>query len=772
MRHWLYTGLLLCLAVPHIMFGQTGSISGSVLTDSVAAEHAAVGILNSPLGTHTNAAGQFILRNIPYGTYTLSATYIGFEKLEKTITLNEQNPHFETQFWLNKKVLQLEKLVITGTKTFQHQTKSPVMVNVLDHKTLNNVQACNLSEGLKFQAGMRVETDCQTCNYTQLRMNGLAGGYSQILINGRPIFSPLTGLYGLEQIPTNMIDRIEIVRGGGSSLYGSSAIGGTVNVLTKIPKTNSYSLGYSFQSINANAQEHQLTGNATAIAAKKNSGISIFVNRRIREAYDHNGDNFSELPKLNNQAIGTTFFLLPKNNQKLEVSLSYLKEYRYGGEMISNVPAHRVQQAEERTHHVLMGSADYQINFKNDKTSLISYFAWQHTKREHYTGILPDEADEFLQHVANPPYGNAQVSTYNAGIQLNHRANFISGTKNAFTLGAEYLQDDVLDVIPAYQYRVDQRTEDVAFFAQSDWALLPQLSLLSGVRMDRHNLVSNPIFSPRVALLYKIKQTTQLRLSYGAGFRAPQAFDSDMHIAFAGGGVSRVLLSPILGTETSKSLSASINYDQTSEKFIVGFTLEGFYNRLQRAFILQPIGQDQFGELFEKQNGQGATVFGGILEVRANYNRQLQLEAGFTLQNSLFDEEIEYIDGVPSLRHFMRTPNDYGFANLTITPNESFSFNLNYVYTGSMFVPHFAGASNQLRDEIFRSPAFSELSAKMGYTLNIKSFPPSMEIYGGVKNMLNAYQRAFDVGKYRDSNFIYGPAAPRTVYLGLRLLKN
>ena len=100
-------------------------------------------------------------------------------------------------------------MVITGTRTFKRKTTSPVIVNILSSTTLNNVQACNLSECLKFQPDLRVETNCQTCNYTQLRMNGLAGGYSQILINGRPIFSPLTGLYGLEQIPTNMIERIE-----------------------------------------------------------------------------------------------------------------------------------------------------------------------------------------------------------------------------------------------------------------------------------------------------------------------------------------------------------------------------------------------------------------------------------------------------------------------------------------------------------------------------------------------------------------------------------
>ena len=118
----------------------------------------------------------------------------------------------------------LNEIVVTGTKTLKRKTETPIIVNILNGKTLNNLQACNLSDGLKFQPGLRIETNCQTCNYTQLRMNGLQGGYSQILVNGRPIFSALMGLYGMEQLPVNMIERVEVVRGGGSSLYGTGAI--------------------------------------------------------------------------------------------------------------------------------------------------------------------------------------------------------------------------------------------------------------------------------------------------------------------------------------------------------------------------------------------------------------------------------------------------------------------------------------------------------------------------------------------------------------------
>jgi outer membrane receptor for ferrienterochelin and colicins len=251
-------------------------------------------------------------------------------------------------------------------------------------------------------------------------MNGLAGGYSQILINGRPIFSPLTGLYGMEQLPTNMIERIEVVRGGGSSLYGSSAVGGTVNVITKLPTKNSYSLDYSYQQIGGQANDHQLRGNTSVIAPNEKSGLSIFLNKRQRDFYDHNDDNFSELSKIENTSVGVNAFFLPKENQKLEFSISNLNEYRFGGEMVDK-PAYLTQQSEERTHNVWMGSADYQLNSKDQKTSLISYAAWQHTTRDHYTGIKPDSGEALQQHLENSPYGVSNVSTYNAGIQVNHK---------------------------------------------------------------------------------------------------------------------------------------------------------------------------------------------------------------------------------------------------------------------------------------------------------------------------------------------------------------
>ncbi len=775
---------LLLFATMTILLGFTNTLSAKPtnasvygkVVDRVTGEglpYVKVTLKGTTTGTMTDDKGKYTLKNVPLGKVIIMAEYIGYELESKKVTIRK-GKKIKVNFHLSEKSTELYEVVVTGTKTVKRQTDSPVIVNVVNSKMLKNVQACNLSEGLKFQPGLRVETDCQTCNYTQLRMNGLQGGYSQILINGRPIFSPLTGLYGMEQIPANMIDRIEVVRGGGSSLYGSSAIGGTVNVITKVPKKNSYNLDYNYQNIDGMTNDHTISANSTLISEDRNSGVSFFMNHRERGFYDANNDNFSEIPMIKNTSIGASLFFIPTENQKLEVNISNIHEYRFGGEMLPEKPAYLTQQSEERTHDVWMASADYQINFNDGNSSFISYLAWQNTYRKHYTGTQPDKTDsvEYAEFVANPPYGISKVSTYNIGTQLNHKVtNFLNG-KNIFTLGAEYVYDDVLDTIPTYNYITDQVTTDLGAFVQSDWEIIPNLTLLSGVRFDKHNLIKNKIMiSPRASLMYKYKGNTQFRLSYGTGFRAPQAFDTDLHIAFAGGGVSRITLSPDLKPEKSQSWSASINYDKPMEHFIGGFTVEGFYNELTDVFYQAPNGSDKHGDLFEKRNGDGAKILGTTLELRANYDRIVQLECGLTLQSSKYNHPVKIDDDLTvETREFMRAPNHYGFAVLTLNPNKKFNATLNYVYTGSMKMPHIGGeGTGHPKTTFFTSTPFSEFSTKLGYTFEIDKIDSGIELYGGVKNIFNDYQQAFDIGKNRDSNFTYGPAQPRTFYIGIKI---
>jgi len=600
-------------------------------------------------------------------------------------------------------------------------------------------------------------------------MNGLQGGYSQILVNSRPICSPLTGLYGMEQIPANMIDKIEVVRGGVSALYGSSAIGGTVNVITKMPVSNNYTLSNTFQRISGQTTENIISGNASIVNEERNTGISFFINNKKRGFYDANGDNFSELPTLKDNSFGTNLFFKPSKNQKLELSLSSIYEYRFGGEQIEK-PAYLAKQSEERTHNVLMGSADYSVSFNENRNSLSIYYGGQNTTRNHYTGIIPDDVDEQVAFFADPPYGTSKVTTHQGGVQFNNAFGRFLGGKAVLTTGAEYVYDSVFDEIEPYNYLIDQTTKNAAVFVQNDWDVTKNLNVLTGFRLDKHNLVDHVIFSPRVSLMYKLKKETQFRLGWGTGFRAPQAFDADLHIAFAAGGISRISLSDDLKEEKSNSFTGSINYDKANEHFIAGFTLEGFYTNLKDAFFQFPLGSDAFGERFEKRNGSGATVTGVTLEIRANFDYVVQIDAGFTSQMSNFSQAVENIEDLPAKKEFLRTPNNYGYATINYNPIKTWNISGNLVYTGSMLLAHFAGEeTGQTANEYYRTKQFIDLGFRLGYTFKLEKVKCSMEVFTGMKNLFDSYQKDFDIGKNRDSNYVYGPALPRSTIFGLRL---
>jgi outer membrane receptor for ferrienterochelin and colicins len=282
-------------------------------------------------------------------------------------------------------------------------------------------------------------------------------------------------------------------------------------------------------------------------------------------------------------------------------------------------------------------------------------------------------------------------------------------------------------------------------------------------------LVDHVIISPRLSFLYRLKDYTQFRLTWGTGFRAPQAFDADMHIAFAGGGISRITLAENLNEERSNSFSSSVNFDFPKPKYVVGFTLEGFYTQLNDAFYLQPIGEDELGEQFEKRNGPGATVKGATLELRANYNKKAQIETGFTLQTSLHDKAVDNMEGLEAKREFLRTPNEYGYAILTLYPTSRFNASVSSIYTGTMIQAKASPDETIYPNEYRTTSSFIELNLKMGYTFPMETIDSGIELYTGIKNIANRYQTDFDNFRNRDSNYIYGPSQPRTVYIGVKL---
>ena len=284
---------------------------GGHVVDAETGEHMPyylVKILGTKLATMTDGSGHYIFRDLAPGEYTLEASLIGYTT--KTIKVNvKRGETVEANFDVEPDAFMLDQVVVTSSKSEIKRRESPALVSVITGKIFDRVGACSLADGLNFQPGVRVENDCQNCGFTQVRINGLDGHYSQILMNSRPVFSALTGVYGLEQIPANMIDHVEVMRGGGSALFGSSAIGGTINIITKDPMVNSARISHTLSSIGlSGALDNTTTVNASVVTDNNKAGIFIFGQSRYRDGYDHDDDGFTEVAQLKSQTVGARAF--------------------------------------------------------------------------------------------------------------------------------------------------------------------------------------------------------------------------------------------------------------------------------------------------------------------------------------------------------------------------------------------------------------------------------------------------------------------------------
>ncbi|WP_435369024.1 TonB-dependent receptor, partial [Parabacteroides goldsteinii] len=257
------------------------NIVGHIL-DKKTGEHLSfinVFLKGTTIGTSTDATGHYYLKNLPEGKYTLVMKTLGFKTVEKPITL-KKGKTLEINFEAEEDLVSLDGVVVSANRNETTRRLAPSLVNVLDSKTFETTHATSLADGLNFQPGVRVENNCQNCGFQQVRINGLEGPYTQILVDSRPIFSALTGVYGLEQIPANMIERVEIMRGGGSALFGSSAIAGTINIITKEPLRNSAQISHSLTMIGGDRPDNNTTINASLVTDDHKAGIYMFGQNR------------------------------------------------------------------------------------------------------------------------------------------------------------------------------------------------------------------------------------------------------------------------------------------------------------------------------------------------------------------------------------------------------------------------------------------------------------------------------------------------------------
>ena len=322
----------------------------------------------------------------------------------------------------------------------------------------------------------------------------------------------------------------------------------------------------------------------------------------------------------------------------------------------------------------------------------------------------------------------------------------------------------MIDQKPGFNAFVNQTLNILGIYAQQEWQVNQKMKVLGGLRADFHNAAEETvILNPRASVLYDVKENLQWRSSYAKGFRAPQVFSEDIHARIAAGEVALVVLADNLQSETSHSFLTSFDYSKNNLNSEMGFTFELFYTRLQNPFVLEQIEET----LWEKRNGKGANVLGVNLEGKYAIGEKWQLQSGATIQKAVYDEAVQWSENVTNTnRNFFRSPNFYGNFIATYAPEKHLQNNLSFIYTGSMFTPHYEGFI--ANDKLEKTKNFYEINWKSAYIFSI-SDTLQLEVSGGIQNILNSYQRDFDSGINRDASYIYGPSRPRTIFIGLKL---
>ncbi|GJQ63131.1 MAG: TonB-dependent receptor [Melioribacteraceae bacterium] len=737
----------------------TGEAEGTVTdNDGEAIIGANVYVKNSLIGAAANEEGVFVIKDIPAGTHEIVISAVGYEKIVRTVEVkSDEVLSFSVK--LRPTLLEVGSVVVTGTTTPYLYEDSPVKTEVIPRKLIDQTKAVNLAEALGFQTGVRVENNCQNCNFSQVRILGFDGKYSQVLVDGDPVVNSLAGVYSLEHFPQEMIGQLEIVKGGGSALYGGGAIAGTINIITQKPQLNRTKIHYAGSTINGKL-DNEAGAVSELINESGNMGAFIYASFRNRHNYDHNGDDFSELGELNNETIGLNSFYKPFENSSLDFSLYRINEERRGGNDFE-LPQHEADVAEWVQHRNTGGKVKFTHNFSS-QFRLAANYSFFNVNRESYYGGLGDidengVIDEIDKTAALDFYGNSESLTHSMGFRANYQL-----ANHRITAGTEYTLDELTDnSVKNSLYHIDHQFTNAGFYVQDDISFLhDHLNFVMGARIDKHSELEDLVFSPRLSMKYEVVEELALRLSYSTGFKAPQIFDEDLHIESLGGDQRVVRSAPNLKEENSYSVSGGFQYEGFIDDYALLFGVTGFYTKLNDAF------SSEFKEitgdglvLWERINSDGAKVTGVDIDFGVKPINQLEVRLGYTFKQGRYDSQQEVLDGEYSDK-FLRTPDNFGYMRVLYNITKELNLITSLKYTGSMVVP------NESTGKLVETgKSFYEVDVNLSYKLPILK-DVGGELSCGVKNLLDSYQEDLGTGADRDPAYLYGPQVPRRIYFG------
>jgi outer membrane receptor for ferrienterochelin and colicins len=667
-------------------------------------------------------------------------------------------------------VQELELVVVTGTGTERKLKETAVRTQVIGGAELEQVQVSRLSDALDYAPGLRVETTCQNCGASEIQMLGLQQRYISLLNDGLPNFTGLAAVYGLDQIPASLIDRLEVVKGGGSALYGPNAVAGVINVIPKEPELTGGEFTLRYEAFDGQAGGGEPIGNAVVhlVGPEAQLGVSLYGIRHFAAPVDINEDGFTELARTDLWGGGFRGFWKPDERSKLVVDYLQTREERRGGSNDLQSPPNEVELAEQIATDRRVLTTTWTQELDGGWDYRLSYSVSDITRDSYYGGTVPLGQRGDPGWTPGLGFGQTENTLHLVDSALNYRP--MDG--HILTAGLQYRQESIRDEQSGVGRSVADRYENLGLMLQHDWTPTERWNVVSGARLDFHSEVDAPVASPRLAVKFSPTEDFRVRAGVATGFRAPEIFDEDLHIQNVGGQLQSVTLAPDLEPERSYTFSLAPEWEVNDH---IRTELNLFYTHLRNTFISSE--QDDVATRsvleFEKRNGGDSDTFGGELAVFMDFE-PFTLDLSYTEQRGRFSES-QLLLGAPGdpadnaifSDRTPRLPERFGVAKLTYDAGWAELWVAGRL-TGPMEVPHIvsSAAGDFIENRLVRTPTLVTFDVGLNKTWEIgKGRTVTANL--GVRNLFNTFQNDLDQGAFRDPTFVYGPRQPRLFYAGL-----
>lgn len=679
---------------------------------------------------------------------------------------------------------ELEALVVTGSAVVEPLKDAPVRTEILDRDWMVRTAARDLAAAIEHAPGLRVETACGVCNTQQIQMLGLPQSYIAILQDGLPTFTGLAGVYGIEQIPAGLIERIEIVKGGGSALYGPGAVAGVINLIPREPVEDGGSLEFRASHMRggqeADRPPYDVTGMFDWVVPGLDLAITAFGNTSYVRPIDVSGDGFTDVAERDFASGGLRALWTPGAGTRVSLDVLHAGEDRRGGEAGAafDGPPNLALLAEAIRSSRQTLALKLNHRFASDWDLQLAH-AYSRNRRDSYYGGTaalgsPDPGSPFFDPAWSPARGFGETSNdlhfFDAALGWSR------DDAHRLTLGAQYRNETLTDRQASVGRTLDERYELFGILAQHRWKIHEAVTTETGARLDFHSEVERAILSPRATLMVEPRSDLRIRSSLGWGFRAPELFDEDLHIANVGGELQVINRSPNLKEESALTWSIAPEWNLTE-----GWRLESnlFHTWLDDAFVISPdpAGTDPDVDEFLKSNGGRARIHGAEINL-GYFADDWRVECSWTEQRQQY-ESPQLLLGDAALadpndnpvfsRRFPRTPRQLGLIRIT-REWPWFDAFLAAKFTGPMEVPHVVTDRNTgslIENRLRRTPWFVNLDVGISKSIEVGE-NDTLTVSLGIRNLLDDYQQDLERGPFRDADYVYGPAFPRTVHAGLR----